>query len=179
MSQQPPYGQPPQPGYGYPPPPAPKKSVGKIVGFSCLGIVGLFVVLGIAGALLGSEDSPKAKEPATQASAPAASAPAKAPASKPAAPSGAKADVKITACELDSTMGWAKAELTITNGSSKKSNYIVSIEFVDASGTRLGEAVAATNNLAPGQAANVTAQGLDQIKDKITCKVTEVTRYAS
>lgn len=176
-------GQPQQPGWGHPtPPPQPKKSVGKIVGFSCLGVVGLFVVLGVAGALLGTDDSPKAKEPAAQASAPApavSSAPAKAPASKPAAPTGAKADVKITACELDTTMGWAKAELTITNGSSKKSNYMVSIEFVNASGTRLGEAIAATNNLAPGQAANVTAQGLDQIKDKITCKVTEVTRYAS
>ncbi|MGW0751352.1 hypothetical protein ACWD3L_18055, partial [Streptomyces sp. NPDC002587] len=41
----PPPGQP-QPGHGYPPPPQPKKSsAGKIVGFSCLGVVGVVVLL--------------------------------------------------------------------------------------------------------------------------------------
>ncbi|MER8002051.1 DUF4352 domain-containing protein [Streptomyces sp. NPDC095613] len=64
MSHQPPqqsgWGQQPtQPGWG-PQPPTPKKSsAGKIVGFSCLGIIGLFVIIGIIGAVLGgaSDDS--------------------------------------------------------------------------------------------------------------------------
>lgn len=183
MSQQPPYGQPPQPGWG--PPPAPKKSsAGKIIGFGCLGIVGLVVVLGVAGTLLGnntSDKSPKSPVTASSAGSTAPSAPAKARTSTAAAPEpkGAEADVKITACEVDSATNWAKAELTITNHSSKTSNYLVSVEFVNASGTRLGEAFAATNNLAAGQAAEQTAQGLDQITGKITCKLTKVTRYAS
>lgn len=192
MSQQfPPPGQQPPPGYGYPPPTPPRKSpVGKVIGFSCLGVVGLVVLIGIAGALVsdGEDGSKKATPPAASSAAPkqpeapaaGSSAPAKAPASKPApAPAGAEADVKVTGCEVDSATHWAKALLTITNGSSKKSNYMVSVEFVDASGTRVGEAIAASNNLAPGQAAKETAQGLDQIDGKVTCKVTKVTRYAS
>ncbi|WP_327169532.1 FxLYD domain-containing protein [Streptomyces subrutilus] len=183
MSQQPPYGQTPPPGYGYPPPPpAPKKSsAGKIIGFGCLGVVGLVVLLGVVGAMLGTDGKDKTATPPAPGASAAPSAPAKAPASEPAAPApkGAEADVKITSCEVDSATNWAKANLTITNGSSKKSNYLINVEFVNASGTRVGEAIAATNNLAPGQAAQQTAQGLDQIKDKVTCKVTSVTRYAS
>ncbi|WP_326722915.1 FxLYD domain-containing protein [Streptomyces sp. NBC_00243] len=87
--------------------------------------------------------------------------------------------MKITKCEVDSTTSWPAAELLITNRSSKESNYVVSIEFVDSSGKRLGEASAWTSNLAPGQKAEQTAQGLDRITAKIECKVTEVTRWAS
>ena len=50
----------PQPGYGPPPPQPPKKrSAGKIVGFGCLGVLALFVLIGIVGAALsgGSKDS--------------------------------------------------------------------------------------------------------------------------
>ncbi|MFI1360434.1 FxLYD domain-containing protein [Streptomyces sp. NPDC020898] len=80
---------------------------------------------------------------------------------------------------MDATTSWPSAELLITNRSSKTSNYIVNVEFVDASGKRLGEAFTATNNLAPRQQAEETAQGLDSINVKIKCRVTEVTRYAS
>lgn len=50
---QPGWGGPQQPGYGTPPfqPQPPKKSkAGKIVGFGCLGVVALFVLIGIAAA---------------------------------------------------------------------------------------------------------------------------------
>ncbi|MGM9386690.1 hypothetical protein [Streptomyces antibioticus] len=66
MNQQYPQPQPhqpqgPQPGWGGQPPtgfPPPKKtSVGKIIGLGCAGIIGLFVVVGIAGALAGGGDS--------------------------------------------------------------------------------------------------------------------------
>jgi hypothetical protein len=63
--QQPGWGhpqQPQQPGQGAPPPPPPKKTpVGKVVGFSCLGIVVLFALLGIVGALLGDDSSSTSK----------------------------------------------------------------------------------------------------------------------
>jgi hypothetical protein len=55
--QQPGWGGPQQPGYGPPPwqPPPPKKSnAGKIIGFGCLGLVGLFMLIAIVGAIAGS-----------------------------------------------------------------------------------------------------------------------------
>ncbi len=74
--QQPGWGGPQQPGYGPPPwqPPPPKKSkAGKIIGFGCLGLVGLFVLLGIVGAIVGSgsdTDSSGSSEAKPAASAP-------------------------------------------------------------------------------------------------------------
>ncbi len=67
----------------------------------------------------------------------------------------------------------------ITNRSSKASNYIVEVEFVDASNKRLGEALATSSGLAPKQRSEVTAQGLTQVSTKITCRITDVTRTAS
>lgn len=53
----------PQPGWGAPPPPLPpkKSSTGKIVGLGCVGIVALFVIIGIFSVALGgdSDDSSK------------------------------------------------------------------------------------------------------------------------
>lgn len=88
-------------------------------------------------------------------------------------------DVTVTKCEVDDTTDWPSAALTITNHSSKASNYIVSLEFVDKNGTRLDEGTASTSNLAPGQTSKQTAQGLTAVKGSIRCKVTDVTRYAS
>ncbi|MEU6941428.1 FxLYD domain-containing protein [Streptomyces rubiginosohelvolus] len=154
----------------------PKKSgLGKKLGFGCLGVVGLFTVFGLAAGLGGGNDDTADNAPAPAVTV-ASSEKAGVAAQKPAGPEG---DVKVTGCEVDSTPTWARADLTITNRSSKKSNYLISIEFVDKTGTRIGEAVAATSNLAPGQSAQGKAQGLDQITGAITCKITDVTRYAS
>ncbi|MFI9168331.1 FxLYD domain-containing protein [Streptomyces lincolnensis] len=99
------------------------------------------------------------------------------PTDEPSDASGPEGDVKITQCEVDSLTTWASAEVTITNSTEQTASYVVSVEFVDSSGKRVGDALAATENLAPGQEAEETAQGLDTIKGKIDCKVTEVTRY--
>ncbi|MFY0511821.1 FxLYD domain-containing protein [Streptomyces anulatus] len=146
------------------------------MGFSCLGIVGLVVVLGVAGVMLGDTDtgSDTGSDGVLEVT---ASPSEKAPEAK--APAGAEGDVKITACEVNGSTGWPKADVLITNRSSKKSNYIVSVEFVDASGKRLGDAMAASNNVAPKQEVEVDAQSLDKVTGRVTCKVTEVTRYAS
>ncbi|MFJ7269537.1 DUF4352 domain-containing protein [Streptomyces sp. NPDC099050] len=177
---QPGYGYPPpgpaqQPGYGYPPPPQqPKKnSAGKIVGFSCLGIVGLVVVLGIAGALLGGESSPKAgKETAPQAPAPAASsassAPAKAPAAAPSAKPEKKSPVVVVAKKTKFKKGvladgsdYTSVSVTITNNSSKAINVNpLYFTITDTKGTKhVAELAAAedqidTVELAPGE--NIT-----------------------
>ncbi|WP_069743050.1 FxLYD domain-containing protein [Streptomyces sp. EN23] len=196
MSQQYPQGQQPQgwgqqqPGWGGQQPPAPKKSnAGKAIGFGCLGVVGLLVVIGVVGAVAsGGDDGGKgASSKASAVSEPAAGAPEKEPAEEPKEeapakakePSGPEGDVKITKCEVDGMTQWPSASLDVTNRSSKASNYIISVEFVDKDGTRLGEGTAALNNLAPDQVSKEKAQGLTQVSGKISCKVTKVTRYAS
>ncbi|MEE1735947.1 FxLYD domain-containing protein [Streptomyces sp. BE147] len=176
--QQPQWGQ--QPGWGQQPPQPKKKNVGMIVGFSCLGIVALLVVLGVIGAVLGGTDSGSDTGESLEVTAP----PSKAADKKDDAPkekeaTGPEGDVKITSCEVNDATQWPAAKLEITNRSSKDSNYIVQVEFLDKDGTRLGEGTAATNNLAPDQLAKETAQGLAQVTGKVTCKVTKVTRYAS
>ncbi|MFI0990801.1 hypothetical protein [Streptomyces exfoliatus] len=98
---------------------------------------------------------------------------------RPQEESGARGDVEITACVVDPATKWPSADLLITNRSSKASNYIVNVEFVDASNKRLSEALAASNGVAPDQQSSVKAQGTDQIATKITCRITDVTRYAS
>ncbi|MFI9648288.1 hypothetical protein ACIHAA_18575 [Streptomyces sp. NPDC052040] len=58
--QQPDWGNPQQQGYGTPPPPPqpPKKSkAGKIVGFGCLGVVALFVLIAVVAAAAGGGKS--------------------------------------------------------------------------------------------------------------------------
>jgi hypothetical protein len=88
-------------------------------------------------------------------------------------------DVRITSCELDPSLKWPSAELTVTNRSGDRSNYLVSVEFVDAQGIRINEGYAAANNLLPKQSAEVKAQGMSAAEGEITCKVNKVTRYAS
>ncbi|GAA3851687.1 hypothetical protein GCM10023084_02400 [Streptomyces lacrimifluminis] len=56
--QQPGWGAPPQgPGWDAPPAPKKKSSFGKILGFGCLGIVALFVIVTVIAAALGGGDS--------------------------------------------------------------------------------------------------------------------------
>jgi hypothetical protein len=88
-------------------------------------------------------------------------------------------DVKITSCEVDSLTGMAAAKMTITNRSSKTSNYMVQVEFLNGSGTRVDESMAATDNLAAKQETRLAAQGFEQIKGSVKCKITDVTRYAA
>ncbi|MFE2548569.1 DUF4352 domain-containing protein [Streptomyces sp. NPDC059355] len=165
MSQQfPPPGQP-QPGYGYPPPPPKKSNTGKIIGFSCLGIVGFVVLLGIIGAVLGGTSSDKAAKESTPSTA-ATSAPAKAPETKPssAAP-GKKAAVDVVAKKAEFKKSiiaqgedYTSVSVTITNNGSKPINVNpLYFAITDANGTKhaaeLGadENQIATMELAPGE----------------------------
>lgn len=156
----------PQPGYGYPPPPQPKKSnAGKIVGFSCLGIVGFVVLIGVLGALLGGGSGDKTAKESTPAAA-APSAPATAPESKPssAAPE-KKAAVDVVAKKAEFKKSiiaqgdeYTSVSVTITNNSSKPINVNpLYFAITDTNGTKhmaeLGadEDQIATVELAPGE----------------------------
>ncbi|MEU4094139.1 FxLYD domain-containing protein [Streptomyces sp. NPDC026673] len=174
-----------QPGWAGPPPQPRKSNVGKIIGFGCLGVFVLAVLVvfsGVVGVLVGNGGGSDPKPGASKDSGRPPTAPSKSKGSgddKEQEEAGPTGDVKIDACTVDDLIKWPSAELTITNRSSKTSNYVVQVEFVDSSGTRISEGLAATNNLEPGRKAKETAQGLKKATGKITCRVTEVTRYAS
>ncbi|MFF4445492.1 DUF4352 domain-containing protein [Streptomyces sp. NPDC001502] len=172
MSQQfPPPGQP-QPGYGYPPPPPPqpkKSNAGKIVGFGCLGIVGLFVLLAILGALLGDSSNDTTSKGTAEPSAAVSSAPAKAPESKPSsAEPEKKAEVVVAAkkTEFEKSIiaqgsDYTSVSVTVTNNSSKPINVNpLYFAITDSNGTKhvaelgVDKEQIATVELAPGE--NVT-----------------------
>ncbi|MEU9802275.1 DUF4352 domain-containing protein [Streptomyces sp. NPDC051000] len=177
MSQQPPYGNQPPPGYGYPPPqPPPRKSgAGKIVGFSCLGIVGLVVVLAVAGSMLGDDTDDKTVKPSTAG----ASQPSKqadpAPAAKPEKKSPITVTAKAAAFKPSvlAQGDYTSVSVTVTNNSTKQiSVNPLYFAITDTAGTKHGpelgvdEAQIDTVDLAPGE--NVT--GVISGKGKFTAK---------
>ena len=67
-----------------------------------------------------------------------------------------------------------------SNHSSKTSNYIVDVTADSADGTtQIDSGTAAANDLAPGQSTDQTAQFTKALPAGATCKVANVTRYAS
>lgn len=88
-------------------------------------------------------------------------------------------DVELTRCEQDEFGQYPVATLEIVNHSSDRSSYVISVEFVDSTGMRVGEGTAAVNALAHGHAAIQRAYGLPQEDSKIQCRVTKVDRFAS
>ncbi|MET9581826.1 FxLYD domain-containing protein [Streptomyces sp. NPDC058232] len=145
-----------------------------------LSVLGGLVLLGGCGALVAVTVShaPKPRTlPLTEA--PQDKAPGKdAPSEEPAVEEGnPAADVKVTKCVVDSLTTWPVADVEIVNHGDSKATYVVNVEFVDGSGTRLGEGLAATDSLAVGQKAKEQAQGLVKVPGKVTCRVSKVTRY--
>lgn len=117
------------------------------------------------------EPSPTTQAPATSAEP-----------STTAAPSGPAADVAITAC-ADSENGFLgpEATLTITNNSSKTSNYIITIAFESPDGaTQIDTGSAFVNNLGPGQSTTKTASSLQTDRgQEFVCRVADVSRFAA
>jgi len=88
------------------------------------------------------------------------------------------ADVSLDNCAAGAA-GWITASGVITNNSSKASNYLVSVEFLDGAGTRYAEGVATANGVAPGQRVEYEAPGFTDPRDGTTCRVVSVDRYAA
>ncbi|MFI6862274.1 hypothetical protein ACIBKZ_20630 [Streptomyces sp. NPDC050421] len=177
-----PWQYPPQPGpgWGSPMPPPKKTNVGLIVGVGCGGLLLALVIVGAIVALVSSgddgNDRPESGRPVADAPSVAASASAPATEKATAGPEDAERDVTITACTVDSLTTWAHADVEILNHGSDTATYIIRMEFVDPSGTRLADGLAVTSNLAPGQKAKEKAQGVGETKGKVSCRVTEVMR---
>jgi hypothetical protein len=115
----------------------------------------------------------------TTSSTPSSSAPAKDPGKKATTAHAPKNDARVSFCSIDDMLQMPSAKVKITNHSSKSSNYMVSIEFLDKSGTRVAEGVVVANNLGAGKSSVQTAQGTEIVKGTITCRVSDVTRYAA
>ncbi|MFE9764332.1 hypothetical protein ACFYPC_07330 [Streptomyces sp. NPDC005808] len=88
------------------------------------------------------------------------------------------ADVKVTSCTVDPVTRFPSAGLEIRNRSSKASTYSVSVEFTASNGTRLAEGATLSLTVAPDQKVKTSVLGLDQVTQKVACKVTKVIRFA-
>lgn len=89
-----------------------------------------------------------------------------------------QADVALTSC----TMGeysLPSVKIQITNHSTGRSNYIVSVNLLDASGAKIGEGAALSNNVEAGQVANDDVAATISGGTLARCVVTEVNRFAS
>lgn len=155
--------QPPQPppsggGWNAPPPQPPRKSRTCLIVALVLGGLALLAVIALIAltAFVATVEDPSRDDP-----------------------DGPAGDVKLTACKVDADTKWPHADLDVTNRSSKPSDYSVSVEFVGPAGERLTEAHTALTHLAPGQVAHDRAQSLTQVDAPVTCRITDVTRFAS
>jgi hypothetical protein len=81
----------------------------------------------------------------------------------PSAPAGvdskaAWGDIKLGAIRIDAKLGTPSAEVTITNHSSKRSNYIIDLSIKSTDGkTQFDAAMVSAQDLAPGQTTTRTA----------------------
>jgi hypothetical protein len=89
-----------------------------------------------------------------------------------------QADVTLTSCSIGE-YGLPSVKILITNRSSGRSNYIVSVNLLDAAGTKIGEGFASSNNVEAGQSAVDDVAAMVSAGTLARCVVTEVNRFAS
>ena len=91
-----------------------------------------------------------------------------------------EADVAITECTTDE-LGYMQALGTVTNNSSKASNYSVEIAFETPDGsTQLASTATFVSGLEPGQNAPLEAFSFEEAPadGQFACRITGVTRFA-
>jgi hypothetical protein len=88
------------------------------------------------------------------------------------------ADVELTDC-LPTGAGHMASTVTITNHSSKRSNYVVDVVFESADGSRqLAARSLFVNDLGPGQATRQEAGTLTPAPASFDCRVSQVQRFS-
>lgn len=132
---------------------------------SVFAVIGLGVVIGIATSASSSKHADAPAKPASPG------------VSKGIAAKDASADVTKVTCS-DAGFGLAEGKVAITNHSSKRSDYFVTVVFIAADGTHRGEGLASSMGVEGGQRAVADLTGTASGK-WMTCKVTEVQRTAS
>ena len=141
------------------PAPAKKRGRGRGCLYMVLGAILLVVIIVIVAAVAASSGS--------------GSKPGSGTSSHPAAN-----DVSVSSCAVDS-VGIPNAKGTIVNHSSGTSNYTFTISFLNSAGTVVAQGAGAESNIAPGQTVDFTAVGDNQASGALTCKVVDVSRFAS
>jgi hypothetical protein len=88
-----------------------------------------------------------------------------------------RADVGEPACRVDG-IDLLVADVPVTNRSSKRSNYIVTVTFEAPEGAQLATSVAFVNSLEPGQTTTATANALRRAPadGRFDCRVIDVER---
>lgn len=139
--------------------------------FILLGVIALIVVISVATSGGGDDDSDVASSGSTADNG--------VDSVQASGANKAENDVAIDTCAADD-FGLVTADVTITNKSSKRSNYLIEMTIVDAGGTKIGDLIASSNNVDPGQVAKEQAVGSGPEDEAgFTCKLVSVTRYAS
>ena len=88
----------------------------------------------------------------------------------------AKDDVTVQACNADPAGGKPTASGQILNHTSKPSNYVIRLEFLDAQGNQVSEGVNAVKDVEPNATASWTLTGAREARGPLKCEVTGVTR---
>lgn len=71
-----------------------------------------------------------------------------------------------------------EVKATITNHTSKRSNYVLEVTLLDSSGNKVGDGFAASNNVEAGQTAYVTVAATSTGAFS-SCNIASVSRYAA
>jgi hypothetical protein len=86
-------------------------------------------------------------------------------------------DVDLEGCGRDSS-GFLRADLEVTNDSSERSNYLVTVTFEDGDGDQIDTGVANVVALEPRQSTAVTAQSFAEFTGDFDCRVVGVERFS-
>lgn len=105
-------------------------------------------------------------------------APVKASQSAVSGHAGTKAsdDVKVTSCKKGD-FGTLTVHGKITNHTDSPKDYMITVEAVNKSGDRLGEADGAQNAVRPGQSVSFQAVGTFDGSGTFTCQLAQVSRF--
>jgi hypothetical protein len=87
-------------------------------------------------------------------------------------------DVGEPDCRVSGS-GLMEAELTVTNRSSERSNYIIDVTFEAPDGAQLETAVLFVNDLEPDQSTTDVASTFTEPTGEFTCRVVEVERFSA
>lgn len=112
--------------------------------------------------------------------------PAGRPAASPSPATTASAPAGVSDASKDAVLGTLAVQaagivtipVTITNHSASTSSYLIQIEVLNTGKVKVADATAVTDNLKPGETAQVSAIGAGAIGG-VSAVITNVTRYAS
>lgn len=88
---------------------------------------------------------------------------------------GAKQDVTVRTCAASST-GNPRASGVVQNHSSKTSNYVIRIKFIDAQGNAVSDGLAPVKSVGANRTATWELTGDRGATGKVSCEITGVTR---